>query len=87
MCTGGHLESGESEEHHQEFELRLDRGAEAGNEKVQADHEQLPFLLLSDIETGSDRFVSGPEWHTVCTDDYLAPGHCQTLSHIGCFLP
>ena len=42
------------EEHHQEFELRLDKGAAEGNGTVRVDHEQLPFLLLSDIETGCD---------------------------------
>ena len=54
LCTGGHLELGELEEHHQEFELRLDREVAEGSGTVLGDHEQLPFLLLSDIETGYD---------------------------------
>ena len=42
------------EEHHREFELCLDMEVAEENERVQGDHEQLPFLLSSGIETGFD---------------------------------
>ena len=54
LCTDGHLELGESEEHHREFELRLDMEVVEANGTVRGDREQLPFLLLSGIETGFD---------------------------------